>query len=67
MQVHPSIHKRVLSFIIDKKLWACSDSLQQIESMLETSPSLTVKDQKNDRQSLLPLEQIEAISAFGHM
>ncbi|WHF27622.1 LytTR family DNA-binding domain-containing protein [Bacillus altitudinis] len=43
------------------------ERLQKMTSMLETSTSLTVKDPKNDRQSLLPLEQIEAISALGHM
>ncbi|TYS29399.1 LytTR family DNA-binding domain-containing protein [Bacillus pumilus] len=43
------------------------ERLQKIEAILETHPSLTVKDPKNDRQSLLPLEQIEAISALGHM
>lgn len=32
------------------------ERLQKMASMLETSTSLTVKDPKNDRQSLLPLE-----------
>ncbi|MGG5180772.1 LytTR family DNA-binding domain-containing protein [Bacillus sp. MM09(2025)] len=43
------------------------ERLQKIEALLETPPSLTVKDPKNDRQSLLPLQQIEAISALGHL